>query len=100
MARIGPHQPDDVFERHALPRAAPPEQAERGPFRNNHVQVVKDPPAVKGLADMFETDRRFARHTRTGKSRKISFTRTTFTRMMQMDDSTTLLVDARPTPSV
>jgi hypothetical protein len=32
--------------------------------------------------------------------KKINFTRTTFTTMMQTEASTTLLVEARPTPSV
>ncbi len=32
--------------------------------------------------------------------KKINFTRTTLVRMMQMDESTTLRVDVRPTPSV
>ena len=32
--------------------------------------------------------------------KKMNFTRTTLLRMMQIEASTTLLVDARPTPSV
>src|SRR5205814_117417 len=70
--------------------------------------VVKHLAVIERLRHMFEPDCLPAGalakggliHALTGKTKKISFTSTTLMRMMQIDDSTTLLVDVRPTPSV
>src|SRR5204862_1891061 len=80
------------------PRPAASKQAERRPLRDVECHVVEDLAVLERLRHVLQADG--FHQTFTGNTTKISFTSTTLTRMMQIDDSTTLLVDARPTPSV
>src|SRR6185295_18139018 len=98
-SRVRGHQSDDVFQRDALTHAAPSEQTERGACRDIERHIVEHRAPVERLRHAIEPYGGLA-HAVVGKRKSVSFTSTTSVTMMTIDDSTTLLVEARPTPRV
>src|SRR5713226_413444 len=99
---VGLQQSDEEFERNALARAASAQNAQGLPGGNLERHVPQHLMRSKCFEDLVEYDSRsrmFAHSALSGNAKKMHLTRTTSARMTSSDDTTTLLVAARPTPA-